>query len=65
MKSRVEDTIEVRRAGRNSVHGGWVGRGLGKGKDRYQNLVTVKTEGSRWDRPEGRKDMAREARGRP
>ena len=46
----VEDAIEVRRAGRKSAHGGWIGRGLGKGKDRNQNLVTVNSEGNRWDR---------------
>ena len=50
LKSRVEDAIEVGRAGRKSAHGGWISRGLGsrglgKGKDRDQNLSTGKTEG--------------------
>ena len=63
MKSGVEDVIEVGMVRRKSAHGGWVSRGLGKGKDRDQNLATGQAEGSRWDRSEGRKDMAKEARG--
>ena len=36
-------------------HGGWIGRYLGKGKDRDQNMATGNAEG-RW---EGRKGMAK------
>ena len=65
MKSRVEDAIEVGRVGRKSAHGGWISRGLGEGKNGDQNLATGRAEGNRWDRSEGRKDMAKDARCRP
>ena len=63
LKSSVEDAIEVGRTGGKTAHVGRIRRGLGKRKNRDQNLATGKAEGSRWDRSEGRKDMAKEARG--
>ena len=61
MKSRMADAIEVGRTGRKLMVDGLAG--LGKRKNRDQNLATDKVEGNRWNRSEGRKGMAKEARG--
>ena len=63
MKSRVEEAIELGRAGRKSAHGGWISRGLGEEKDMDQNLATGQAEGNRWERSAGRRDMAKDAQG--
>ena len=33
---------------RKKAHGGWISRGLGKGKNRDQNMATGKVEVGQW-----------------
>ena len=45
----VDDKIEDRigRVRRKPAHGRWISRGLGKGKDRDQNIATSSVSGNR------------------
>ena len=46
LEGRVEDQKEDREE-RKKAHGGWINRGLGKGKDGDQNVATGRAEGNR------------------
>ena len=47
LEGRMEDEIEGREGRKKSVHRGWIGRGLGRRKDRDQNMATGKGGGKR------------------
>ena len=66
MKSRVEDVIEVGRAGRKSAHGGWISRGLGNGKGRDQDAAdgTGQRVGRTWRRKHGAGHFGGQGKGR-